>query len=314
MKILRLTFLNEQDQEYVLQYELYDTPLTEKWISITKKNLINPDVSIHTVFNNKTVVDVGPITEKIKKIVSNINQEYDKTLPLYEKLDNDKLNILHEEFEVFGQRMKELHSVGKLTKTLKDNFFDLNEYIHMCENAQLNSPGRWGPYGILYDLHPLGLHRFIDEEDKLMLRTDLEWGKLYLGYNTLGKSWINVFKDNDPDVVARSMVKPQRRFAAEAWLNFGGDDYAGETLLNFYKWCRSLPLELRNKIPLKDLNELTLGRFILGELIIDENFLKIDKEKPHWKSNRHPCKLKWNLEVLSKFRKLIKIEFVENDQ
>ena len=300
---------------HTLSYHIYDTPLSNKWISVTERNLANPNHTIHGVFNNLTNKDVPEIFARLTTIITNINKEYDKKLPVADTYDNKMLNYLHEEFEVFGSRLDEApkkliySALGKGTwsETLKDNFFALNEAIHACEDALVDKDDTWGPAGILYDIHPLGIHEPVTEEDKLYLRPDFHWGKLYLGYNTLGKDWQNIHKDNDVEVIDRDMVKPQRRYAAEAWLNFGRDQDFIQRITKFVNWCKSLPAHTQSKIPLDNINELTLGRFLIGELVIDEQFLKYDPVLRNWQTSDHPCRLKWNKTVLSTFRKVTRI-------
>jgi hypothetical protein len=312
--ILEVELKDKFDAIHKLRYKIYHTPLSYRWVGLTKINLSSPKHSYTSVFNNRTVADVPEITERINEIVNNINLEYDKQLPIYEVLDNPKLNYLHEEFEIFGERMDELFLKGKRTKSLTENFFALNEHIHMCEDAMITFPNKWGGFGILYDILPLGLHVNIQEMDKLMLEPHYTWGRLYLGYNTLGKDWMAVWKDNDLDVINRDMVKPQKRFAAEAWMNFNIDQSQSVKVGTFLHWCNRLPLETQKKIPFHNLNSLTLGRFAIGDLIIDENFLKIDPDPSHWNTYRHDCKLKWNHEVLTTFRTVERVRIYEQEE
>lgn len=311
MKILEVKIRDKLDKFHHLKYRLYETDLVDRWATLTDKNLKNPNYRINTVINNRTIADVPEITNLLKDLVLKINAEYDKRLESFDEIDNPKLNYLHEEFEIFGQRMDELFLAGRLTDTLTNNFFALNEHIHMCEDALITNTESWGAFGILYDIHPTGLHLPIKQEDKLYLETGMEWGKLYLGYNTLGKDWFAVAKDNDTDVVARNMVKPQKRFAAEAWLNFNSDSSSVQMASVFQEWVRQLSPDLQKKVPYHNLNELTLGRFLIGELIIDQNFLKYDRDPLHWKSFRHECKKEWNHAVLTTFRTIESIKIYE---
>lgn len=311
MKILEVKIKDKFGEIHTLKYQIYPTHLTDKWADLTKANLKNPKHSISSVFNNRTEHDVPEIAQQIKKIVADISTEYDKHIQTFDELDNPKLNYLHEEFEIFGQRMDELAMKGKLTDSLIKNFFALNENIHMCEDAMLTKGDSWGGFGILYDIHPIGMHLPVKDEDKLYLEYGLSWGKLYLGYNTLGKDWFAVAKDNDIDVVARDMVKPQKRFAAETWLNFNADHLPVQTIAFFQRWVKSLPPELQKKVPYHNLNELSLGRMVLGEIIIDDNFLKYDPNPQNWRSYRHLSKLKWNHEVLTTFRSVESIKLYE---
>jgi len=311
MKTLEVKIRDKFDEFHYLKYRLYETDLVDRWVKLTNRNLKNPNHSINTVINNRTEADVPEISNLLKEIVAKINVEYDKHIESFDDIDNLKLNYLHEEFEIFGQRMDELFLAGRLTDTLTNNFFALNEHIHMCEDALITKTGSWGGFGILYDICPTGLHLPIKQEDKLYLETPIGWGKLYLGYNTLGKDWFSVAKDNDIDVVARNMVKPQKRFAAETWLNFNGDSTPTQVVSFFQEWVNGLPPELQKKVPYHNLNELSLGRFQLGELIIDQNFLKYDRDPLHWKAYRHECKKEWNHNVLTTFRSVESIKIYE---
>lgn len=301
---LRVDIKDKFGSIHKLSYELYNTNLTKKWIEITIANLKNPNHNVVGVFNNRTQHDIPDLKISITDLINTINEEYDRQIKVFDEYNKEALNYLHQEFELFGERGL------KVSKSLSDNFFTLNEYIHMFEDALDARPGHWAAFGILYDIHPLGLHYPILEEDKLMLDTEFSWGKLYLGYNTLGKDWLSVFKDNDIDVISRGMVKSQERFSAETWLNFGGEHKKEFVVRKFGEWYDNLSKGLQQQVPLDNLNQLSLGRFLLGELIIDDNFLKYDPDPYHWKAYRHPCKLEWNHRVLTTFRSIEAIKFL----
>jgi hypothetical protein len=318
---LRVTFVDSADVETSLSYNIYDTHLSKKWIDITKENLSNPDCIVHSVLNNYDEKSIPKLYEKLRQITIGINKLQPKQLPIFDVYNTAELNYMHEEFENYGIVLEGSTSKTSLLKAalnqslnsieLRDLYFSLNETIHACEDAMNYSIKKFPQGGALYDLHPLGLHREIEEEDKLYLIPGARWGGLYLGYNTLGKDWFNTAKDNDVKVVERRMVKPQRRFAAETWLNFGGDVTHVDATKNFKKWIDGLPIKIRQSVPIDDLNELTLGRFALGEVIINNVFLKYEPNKYYWQVPNHPCKTKWNTEVFNTFEKIIKIEFYE---
>jgi hypothetical protein len=317
MSLLIVKIKDRDNNLHTLKYKLFDTFLTNRWIKLTKNNLSNPLCRIHSVFNNRTKDDVQDIFTSLNTITIEINKLYHIKLPVYTVFDTDKLNYLHEEFEKFEKflnrplagRSLMYQAIGPGQKLI-DLFFALNEHIHMCEDA-LNDNGSLGnPAGILYDLHPLGLHEPIQEEDKLFLESDFKWGNLYLGYNTLGKDWMNVLKDSDFEVIDRDQVKPQQRFAAEAWMNFNPEVNKIEQIQSYYNKVKSLPDRIKNKIPFDNLNKLTLGRFLLGSLVIDQQFLDFDPNQDHWLISNHECKLKWNQEVLSTFRSVEEITYV----
>jgi hypothetical protein len=321
MTKLRVTFVDSANVETSLSYNIYNTHLSKKWIDITKENLSNPDCVIYSVLSNYDEKSIPKLYERLRQITIGINKLQPKQLPLFDVYNTAELNYMHEEFENYGRVLEGSNAKTSLLKTalnqslnsieLRNLYFALNETIHNCESAMTCSTKKVLQGGALYDLHPLGLHRELEEEDKLYLISGVKWGGLYLGYNTLGKDWLNIAKDNDVEVVERKMVKPQRRFAAETWLNFGGDASHVESVKTFYNWVNSLPIKLRQNVPIDDLNELTLGRLALGEVIINDVFLRYEPNRYYWQVPNHPCKYKWNTEVFNTFEKIIKIEFYE---
>jgi hypothetical protein len=308
MSTLKVTFLDKLKNETTLSYLIYDTHLSKKWIDLTKKNLSNPDSRIHSVISACTDKDLPELYNKLRSIANKINKLHNLQLPILNTYSIKDLNYMHEEFENYGEL---LDNNNADSIELTNLFFSLNENIHLCEVALSYLEKRSLQSSVLYDIHPVGLHQEIREEDKLYLVPSKQWGGLYLGYNTLGKHWFNISKDNDIDVIKRKMVKPQRRFAAETLLNFGSDISHVESVKAFYKWVNNLPIQIRQHVPIDDLNELTLGKFILGEVIIDEVFLKYEANKHYWKLPNHLCKVKWNNEVLRTFESIKEISIEE---
>jgi hypothetical protein len=268
--------------------------------------MARPENNLNGVFSNGTLNDVPRLTNEIMNLVKNINREYHTQLPIYDTVDNVKLNYLHEYFELFGKEVL----TTKFSPTLCENFNQLNDTIHRCEHALCNHPDKVGLFGLTFDMYPRQIYEQVLEEDKLMLRPDSMWGKLYLGYNTLGKDWLQCIRYNDIDVIRRGAVAPQRRFAAETWINFGSDFESGYWMGEFYRRCRLLPPEVQKLIPLYNLNELTLGRFIIGDIVIDDEFLSFDPNQENWKINNHSCKRRWNHEVFSTFVEVIGFEII----
>jgi hypothetical protein len=309
MKIVKAVFLDKNDRSHSLYYRLYDSSLAERWLSITYKNQ-ETNKQLFSKFTNRTWKDLPDITKTFNELIGKINSNYDRPLTQYSKLDTDKLNHLHEEFEVYGDRIEELRAAGKYTEERHQQFLRLNEQIHLVEDVLKTKTRPWPSFAMLYDYVPQEHHMPIKPEDKFWLRPGLQWGKIYLGYNTLGKDWLKVQTDNDLEVIERDMVRPQERFAAESWLNFGPDQDHNFNLVKFYYWYQTLSPELQAKVPIYDQDKLTLGRFVLGELIIDDYFLEFHNLEEDWMTPRHPCKLKWNLEVFSTFRTLQRVEIV----
>jgi hypothetical protein len=312
MNKLILTIKNIDDTITTLSYELYDNPIVSRWMKMTKFS-IDENYKIKSRFTNKDMDNIAYLISEINNIIKIINENYDKELPIFksvESLDISILNYLHEEFEVYGDRRDELIQKSNWCKTLHESFLKLNECIHIIESALHNEKNDFPNYTSLYDFLPAGLHEPITEIDKLFLETKFKWGGLYCGYNTLGKDWCAISMDNDLDVLKRNQVRPQRRFAAETWLNFGSDMHATDIKHVFHKWYTTLNDDDKSLVPLYNLNEMTFGRLVLGQLIIDENFLKFHPIISDWEAPNHKCKIKWNKEIFSKANELIKIQLL----
>jgi len=304
MRILKYNIKDKFDKMHVLEYYIYASPLADRWFELTKSQ---EQSEITYNFNNNLSNDLDNLENILTRTCIKINKIYNKQIPVYRKHGHKELNTLHEKFETWGEEYEK--SGGMWTIELSDLMMTLNEYIHKTEDVLDDThPDAWIAMGLLVDLLPTGKHLPITEQDKFYLDCDYQWGDLYLGYNTLGKDWTEVMLNNDLEVVERGTVKPQRRFAAETWCNFGPDMSAQTLHYQFVDWYNSLPDNIKVKVPIDNLNELTLGRFQIGEIIINEELLQYHNNEYDWKAMHHPIKQQWNRDVFSTLRSVESIE------
>jgi len=310
---LQITIKNFDNTRTFLFYNLFNNPIVPRWKSMTKQSL-ELNYEIHSRFTNKSKRDIDYLISEINKVIVVINENYDKQLPVFtdlNELDISILNYLHEEFESYGDRIDEYVSNNQFNQIRHDSFLRLNEWIHIIESAVFHiEHDKFPNYTALYDFLPAGIHETMLETDKLFLETNYKWGGLYCGYNTLGKDWYAVAMDNDLEVVDRDQVRPQRRFAAETWLNFGQDSPRFDIKHEFFKWYETLNEEQKSKTPINNLNEMTFGRLLLGQIIISDELLAFHPNMQDWLHPNHECKKRWNLEVFSKAKEIINVKFV----
>jgi len=324
LKIIAIDFKDKFSQIHTLHYILYDTPLANKYFEVLRKNKAIADGNIEYSFNNKVEANYPEICKEIKHTVTTINKIQDHiTLPEYDVLEQNELNTLHDLFEKWGD-----HPTWQEDRTTHNHFLKLNELIHLCENiitSDLNilSETFFGRLhdirmGAIIDVRPTtqsgkaGIHFSVTDQDKLMLTSQYKWGGLYLGYNTLGKDYMHAMVDNDVRLIANDEVKPQKRYAAEIWINFGSD-MIGPSTFQFATWVNKLDKEIKEKIPFNNLQDMMLGRLLLGEVCIaDRTFANIDPDPDHWVTTDHLCKQKWNKEVFSTFREVVDIREEED--
>jgi len=144
------------------------------------------------------------------------------------------------------------------------------------------------------------------EEYKLWLANENTWGHLLLGFATLGKPWKDIVKNND-DITDLNI---QTTITSETVMMFNAEyPYlkASETLL--YKWAKCSPYQ----VPLDNLNELSLGLYFLGQVIITDAFLDFHPAVSDWYVPNHKCKLLWNKEVLGYNARVTQIKFFNSD-
>lgn len=311
-KRVAFQILDDKNKIHWLRYKLYDSRLANLWAELVDINLQKTDGRyIHSVFMNKTEQDFPQIITEMNVLSKSINRQYDRVLPYFDDesfLNQDILNMLHEEYEVYGDRKEEFIEKETFNKSLDNNFLRLNELIHLCEIIMEQKYDTFDSMSALVDFHPRDIHEWITEIDKLYLTTNINWGKLYLGYSTLGKDWLEISHHNDIDVIVRDQVRPQRTFSAESWLNFSGDVVNYSSAIEFEKWYNTLSDDIKGKVPIDFLNDLSLGRFEIGTLVFDEQFLNFHDNERDWMSTSHPVKRKWNTEIFSTFKKVIGIK------
>lgn len=331
-KVLRIKIENEKNADVLeLTYAVLDMDIADRWINlINENNLRNNDLR----FNYRRILEIEDILSNVEKFRSNIsyiNENYDRKLDDIVSLDflrnnENILNDLHEEFEIYGDRLEELIKEGYFddpkkshrynpvwpgdthNKILHEAFLLLNEQIHNMEAVFRN----WNRLEnslctCLFDFMPAGLHEDLKPEDYFLFTAERFWGWAYLGYNTLGKHWSSASHDNDIEVVLRKQIRPQQRFAAETYLDFGMHPNDYFTRVNLYKWW--LDNNFSNEIDPR----LRLDEFALGFIPVAKIYCyKINNNSPILISENIDRK-KWNKDIWSKFSIIKEVKIVEVD-
>jgi len=313
-KTVRFTFELENGEALQLTYLLQPNSLREKWLNEVKTYLNKDGTFLNLKISNKNYLHLNELTEKLNSIITQINNvyNYEILIPLNgtDGVNTEKLNRLHERFEEYGENSS--HSTGKLHRGEEVHYLwlDLNEWIHITEIAMETGENDYPNYSALVTVYPPYPGRKLEEKDKLFLTTDFSWGQLYLGYNTLGKDYMSASQDNDVRVITNRQVKVQEMYSSEVWLCFQQKSYfLNETKLQFYKWYETVEQEAQELIPIDNLNTLGLGRYYLGILVIDEEFMKFHSNMEDWYFNASVQK-RWNNEVFSKVKKVTNIELL----
>jgi hypothetical protein len=311
-----------------LIYRILDTDISDRWIDLVDENNKQNNSLRYNYVKILSQEEIEENFQSFKANINYINENYDRVLTDIQDvkfLKNNQyiLNDLHEEYEIYGDRLLELIEEGYFddpknhakysekwpgvvqNKLLHESFLLLNEQIHNFESIYRH----WNnPQGIscncLTDFIPAGLHADLKPEDFLLFDPNYEWGWAYLGYNTLGKHWASCISDNDIEVIKRKAVRPQQRFAAELYMNFSIKDNLYRTRIRLYNmWTKNNFSEIMN--PELRLRDLALGFIPIGKIygykINDGPLVYISKQTD---------KVNWNLNVWSKFNKIVEFKIV----
>ena len=339
-KTLKVTVENSKTQDNLeLFYAIVDMDIADRWSRLIDENNSRNNL---IKFNYRKILNEVEIEENFQEFKQNIeyiNAHYDRHLTeivSVEDLRNNAhvLNDLHEEFEVYGDRLEHLISEGYFDKPsehpeynpvwpgdIHDKithaaFLRLNEQIHNFEavyrtwNKETKSICT-----CLFDFLPKGdpndivpedyLHEPLEPEDYFLFTSEHKWGWLYLGYNTLGKHWSSACHDDDTEVVIRGQIRPQARFAAESYMNFRPDsDYS--TRIDLYNWWRKN--NFSEKInPRMRLEDLALGFIPVARL---HSYKIKEGEIIHLPELSEKEKIEWNINVWSAFNSIKKAEII----
>jgi len=206
---------------------------------------------------------------------------------------------------VTDEVLNQYHSLFVKADPPTPTWDELNNLIHCIENIKSN---RFPEYNTNVLFFKKNDNTFIPikESYKLWLTPNTDWGSLLLGYGTLGKHWLDIFKGNDniSDLVVQHTISSQTH------LVFSPDEpYKKRQETRFYNWAIASGLD----IPLDNLNKLSLGSYFLGQIIITDAFLNYHPVSSDWYVPNHICKLNWNRDMIGEDIMIKSLEFFDSD-
>jgi len=263
-----------------LFYHLNDNPVQHIWQQLHKDS----SKFIMGVTNGKSLDD---LLVELNKLLLTTNR------PILElPVSQDQLNKLHNSF------------VESSKKQSSDEELHINLLIHAIETKN-NFLTEYDSSTTFYK-DPDNVRIPIKEEYKLWLMNENKWGHLVLGFGTLGKSWSEIAKTDDN----LDDLNMQTTISSETIMIFNADFpflKAPETRL--YKWAKNSEYS----VPLNNLNQLSLGLYLLGEIIITDAFLNFHPTISDWYVPNHQCRLLWNRDVLGYNVQVKQIKFFNSD-
>lgn len=299
-----------------LGYQLIDNSLVDRWLDLVNYSLLQKyslSVQYRKILEHKEILTKF---NEFVKTVEKINANYHRSLSVPNCLElllsNQKfLNQLHAEYEMYGELRKNnflSDQSSSHTQLLNDCMLRLNNQIHDFELIAAAQKNNNLPCNALIDWVPAGKHGLLEPDDYLLFNADFLWGHLYLGYNTLGKNWQAASIDNDIDLLKREAVQPQKRFAAEFYVEFKLKHNMYYMQNHFYNWVKKhgLSKAIQSNMAFLGLGQIPLGRLKWYKL--DNSTFVID-----WSAMNQHYQKNWNISIWSQFDS-IKDVTIKNSQ
>lgn len=219
--------LTNNKKDIIIPFKVRNTEIARKWFNELCKDYPLHETNRFTNWNNKDVV--GQLNNCIQKI-----NQYDNIIDSYvsEETTQKDLNYLHEFFEdLRGDVEKGTDWFNRAPSEIQKAVENFNVLIHTLEADKRTKN------------HPTLVVTFKNRPRFNLTKEDCKhftyrWtsGTVYIDYCQVGKTVLDVFKDNDE---AREAMRPQKYYSADFMVKFGPTTplplyFARKVLLN--KW------------------------------------------------------------------------------
>ncbi len=288
-----LDLINPKDKKsgFKLTMDLYDLPITHRWLGEFSKNISNKHfLEKHFCFIGfmNSHRDVAFLCDQLNKAVATIN-EFNKTgtwpVPYYIDMHFSPETVL-KDGELVQEVMNDLHhhfsmlngQVWNVSEYLKAAPFDIRLAIgrlnHLCHELEsfadcFKLVRKWGPEV----LNPAILCGFTEaprfdlhDEDYDSFEFHQYFGGVYLHYCQVGKRWDEAFDDRD-NVASSEEISGLRYYSGEFNVVWGTPDP---------EWFKKRKEEIHNWLISigKDPNDkrLSLGYIHVGRFDREQNF------------------------------------------
>lgn len=231
-EFVQVEFEREGLPNLTLQFELFDTHLTTRWLELLRKDLSDPDKKIWNdgVFCGDAFFNRERNIERLKMNIKEINR-FDGGGP-FKKFENRDLG---------KSELEEIHEIKVgLTALMKrvgfqfpleygDLLQNLNQGIHEFEFSQVGGPNTGSITVVPYPPSRLSLM----PEDLKLFTIDNHFGWIYLDYGTNGVPFIDAFRNQDD-----TEPTAQTELTSGFWISFFRDEDS-EDRGPIRKWLKS---------------------------------------------------------------------------
>jgi hypothetical protein len=220
--------VNDSNECMLLDFNVYDTPIANKWYNELKRIVALSDDHIkeRDRFYNfpGDKWDEPAIIAKINECIDIINA-YQPTIDMMAVVDGgqEHFNNLHKHFELMrGQVDKQTDFFKSAPPNIKTAIEVYNVAIHRLE-SHLRSKSKTKPLPrLVIRMQNQKRIPMIDEDfDHFTLVT--QFGEVYLNYCEVGKHLLEMCGDND-SIIGEEAIRPQRHYSASFLVKFFNSD------------------------------------------------------------------------------------------
>lgn len=252
-------------EDLTLQFKVYDTEIAKKWFTELQK--------VNHIYEDDRFTDWGSsnVVEKLNeciRVINNYQYIIDKTAT--KDITQKELNYLHKFFEDLRGEVTVgtdwFHSAPSEVQHAVESF---NIHIHHLEN-EIRSNNKYPALVVTFS--DSSRYELSDEDCK---HFTYKWksGEVYINYCHVGKTILDVYKDNDNITEA---IRPQTHYSADFMVKFGPST---NNIVHKLRTALIKAWLLKKKFTFKNLN---IGMIPVAELITEttkEELFKFNKVK-----------------------------------
>lgn len=216
-----------------LIFRVYESDIAQRWAQEISKNYPLDEIDRFQGWPG-TGKDIFYYFEQLQSQIDIVNEYEKNTINCNISSNQDTLNYLHKFFEdLRGEIVEGTNFFNNSPAHVKDAINKFNILIHETEHL-LRSNNTPTIVGTFKDRPRIKLL----EEDFNFFTFKWKYGEVYINYCEVGKTLLDVFKDQD-QYIGKENIRPQEYYSADFMIKFGiemSEDFYKDRLKKFNKW------------------------------------------------------------------------------
>jgi len=302
MNYLEIDLRNENDEIITLDFEIYNNSLSEFWMDLLERNLIDKKVfKKHACFLGWTNNKNRQWQELITDINNNLKQlnisfpDMCKGIQLPTDINLIKstdFNYTHQIFaELLGHNDKVNDYFGKASPEVRWQIVKLNHLSHELQAYYDNSKLKPIPKPFLNVHFYHGHQAKITPDLNEFFTIGNHWGEIYVGSIDIGKNYFDAFNDKDEDVDP-DHLKNLSIATGEFNVHFSEYRFYPKAMAELHQWLASKNVDINDP-------NLRLGTGKVGCFKQIRNYNLLDRAK--------------TLDIISNYADVYRISLIRNN-